>query len=598
MADYRLSAAIISRKAGQSSVACAAYRSGSRLMDERTGEVRDFSRKGGVLHSEILAPANTPDWMRDRAQLWNAVEKAERRGDAQLAREVQLSLPHELTQQQRQELVRDFVQRQFVDHGLIADVAIHAPGKVGDQRNHHAHVMLTMRELTGDGFGKKLRNTMQDKKAQLAAEREAWAEAQNRALERHGHDARVDHRSYADQGIDREPSNHLGPTAHKMEKRGQKSRIGNDNRAVQKRNDLRTQWYAAEFKFEQYVDRKRRRLERWISRTQGQAVAELEAAQSLNRLDRTRKHEREKARLQDQLDRQYGEAKRTLTKQAELLQRQLEAKGIKAAWQTLTGARRQSAAALDDVRKTLADISRREQEQAAKLEAQQRTERRRYAAQQAERRAKITKRFDRLRDARKRSRFMDRDRAGPDDPKFEKRVEAKPDPKRKLEERPHLKGTYERTDKPSVPAPDRPHPEHKNDGPAPAPRGQRGRPWSTTRVPEEAYAQQRDAQQAKIREQEADRKKARQEAHNRLRSSEEANPAPSPAKKSERPSQKPTEPERAWWKKEGKDAEKSRSFDDQALRRNWWKSSRSDDAKPEPSRDPSPGKGRDPTRER
>ena len=157
MADYRFSAQVISRAKGQSSVASAAYRSASRMVDERTGQIHDYTRKGGLVHSEILAPDSTPEWMLDRSQLWNAVEAVERRSDAQLAREVQLSLPHELAPDQRRELVLGFVQEQFVDRGMIADIAIHEPGKNGDQRNHHAHVMLSMRELTGEGFGKKNR---------------------------------------------------------------------------------------------------------------------------------------------------------------------------------------------------------------------------------------------------------------------------------------------------------------------------------------------------------------------------------------------------------------------------------------------------------
>ena len=148
MADYRFSAKAISRGKGQSSVASAAYRSASRLIDGRTGEIHDYTRKQGVTHSEIIVPEGTPEWMADRSQLWNAVEVVETRKNSQLAREIQLSLPHELTDDQRTELVRDFVQGQFVNQGMIADVAIHAPDRDGDQRNHHAHVMLTMRELT------------------------------------------------------------------------------------------------------------------------------------------------------------------------------------------------------------------------------------------------------------------------------------------------------------------------------------------------------------------------------------------------------------------------------------------------------------------
>ena len=234
MADYRLSAKIIGRSSGRSSVAAAAYRAAERLEDERSGLDHDYTRKNGVLHTEILAPDDAPDWMKDRAQLWNAVEAVERRKDAQLAREVQLSLPHELTETQNQQLVWDFVKTHFVDRGMIADIAIHAPDRQGDQRNIHAHVMLTMRDLTGDGFGKKNRewNTPE----QLTEWRKSWADHQNEVFQELGMEQRVDHRSYADQGLNLEPTQHLGTVANDMERKGKNSRVGDENRERQQRN--------------------------------------------------------------------------------------------------------------------------------------------------------------------------------------------------------------------------------------------------------------------------------------------------------------------------------------------------------------------------
>lgn len=239
MALYRFSAEIIGRGKGYSATAAAAYRAGERIEDERTGEVHDYRRRDGVLHTEILAPEGAPAWARDRAKLWNAVEQAERRRDAQLSRQLILALPHELSDAQRQELVRDFVQREFVNRGMVADLAIHAPDRAGDARNHHAHVMLTMRRFDGERFGNKERGWNDD--GVLRGWRYQWAQFQNRALERAGHKARVDHRSYADQGIDREPTQHLGKWAHRMEKAGKKSRIGEQNRQVQARNAERAQ---------------------------------------------------------------------------------------------------------------------------------------------------------------------------------------------------------------------------------------------------------------------------------------------------------------------------------------------------------------------
>jgi hypothetical protein len=237
MATYRLEAKIIGRSSGRSATASAAYRAAGRVDDERTGQSFDYSRKRGVLHSEIIAPDNTPEWMRDRSQLWNAVEAAEKRKDAQLARDLVLSLPHELTHDQRVELARDFVRSEFVDKGMVADVSLHAPDRQGDGRNHHAHVMLTMRELTGDGFGKKVREW--NGTDQLEQWREHWAQTVNQHLERAGLDARVDHRSLADQGIDREPEPKQGPIATEMERAGRPSHAGDDRRAAQERNNER-----------------------------------------------------------------------------------------------------------------------------------------------------------------------------------------------------------------------------------------------------------------------------------------------------------------------------------------------------------------------
>ncbi len=138
---------IIGRSAGRSAVSCAAYRAGERLLDNRSDKVHDYSNKLGVVHSEILAPSHAAAFLSDREQLWNHVETCERRKDAQLARDVTLALPHELPPDQRLALARNFVQEAFVSCGMIADLNIHAQQahRGDDPRNHHAHVMLTLR---------------------------------------------------------------------------------------------------------------------------------------------------------------------------------------------------------------------------------------------------------------------------------------------------------------------------------------------------------------------------------------------------------------------------------------------------------------------
>ncbi|WP_188595193.1 MobQ family relaxase [Niveispirillum cyanobacteriorum] len=234
MAIYHLSAKVIGRSSGRSTTAAAAYRAGERIEDGRTGQVFDYTRKGGVEHAEIITPANAPSWMSDRAQLWNAVEKVEARKDAQLAREVEFALPRELTPTQRLDLARAFVKEEFVGRGMVADLAIHNPRHPDGQERPHCHVMITMRNLTGEGFGQK--NREWNGKDLLEGWRERWAEHANRALERAGYADRIDHRSLEAQGQDREPQPKLGPAATALERRGEPSERGDHVREVAARN--------------------------------------------------------------------------------------------------------------------------------------------------------------------------------------------------------------------------------------------------------------------------------------------------------------------------------------------------------------------------
>ena len=200
MAIYHLRATMISRSAGRSATAAAAYRVGERIEDHRTGLTFDYRARGGVDHVETLAPANAPAWVQDRAALWNAVEAAETRKNSQVAREIRVALPAELGHGQRVELVREFCQREFVARGMVADIALHAPGREGDDRNHHAHILLTTREIGPEGFGAKNRDW--NAVEMLEGWREAWARDSNRALEQCGHDERIDHRTLEAQRIE------------------------------------------------------------------------------------------------------------------------------------------------------------------------------------------------------------------------------------------------------------------------------------------------------------------------------------------------------------------------------------------------------------
>ncbi len=194
MAIYHLHVKVIGRKSGSSAVASAAYRSASRLRDDRLERSHDFSNKRGVVHSEVMLPEDAPEQWSDRERLWNDVEAFEVRKDAQLAREVEFALPREMTQAQAIKLARDFVQSEFVDQGMIADLNVHWDMAEDGTPKPHAHVMLTMRSVNENGFGQKVR----DWNATQMVEhwRERWAELANERLAELDIDARIDHRSW------------------------------------------------------------------------------------------------------------------------------------------------------------------------------------------------------------------------------------------------------------------------------------------------------------------------------------------------------------------------------------------------------------------
>ena len=223
MAIYHLSVKAISRSAGRSATAAAAYRAGCKITDERTGEMHDYTRKGGVESADIVLPDGAPGWATDRAKLWNAAELAEKRKDACVAREFEVALPSELSPAERRRLAIDFAKDMANREGCAVDVAIHAPGKEGDSRNHHAHILRTTRKVEADGLGAKLDTEKAGRKRSedLEAVRSRWAQMTNERLRENGIDASVDHRSLEAQGIDRVPTRHLGPTATAIERRTQ-----------------------------------------------------------------------------------------------------------------------------------------------------------------------------------------------------------------------------------------------------------------------------------------------------------------------------------------------------------------------------------------
>jgi hypothetical protein len=225
MADYRLSVSVHSRSKGHSATAAAAYRSATLIRDERTGEIHDYARKGGILHSQIVLPADAPSWARNREQLWNAAEQSETRKNSTVARDFVVSLPAELNAAQRKELTLTLAGEISLRHHCAVDVALHRPSRGGDSRNFHAHLLCSTRRLRAEGFVEKTRELDDRKSGEILYWRERWADLQNERLKQHGHTDRVDHRTLKAQGIEREATQHRGPAIDGILARGERSQV-------------------------------------------------------------------------------------------------------------------------------------------------------------------------------------------------------------------------------------------------------------------------------------------------------------------------------------------------------------------------------------
>ena len=249
LAIYHCSVKPIRRKDGRSAVAAAAYRAGIELVDQVSGVVHNYTRKRGVLSSEIIAPHGAR--IDDPSALWNAAEAAEKRKDARTAREIVIALPEELTAGQRRELATQYAQEIADQYGVAVAVDLHAPDKEGDNRNWHAHLLMTTRKVyltanSGVAMGDKSVLEWSDTKrhkngfgrARDAVEslRRRWAELQNAALERVYSAVRVDHRSHRRRELETLPQKHMGPAANDMERKGKLTEKGDENRAIAEYN--------------------------------------------------------------------------------------------------------------------------------------------------------------------------------------------------------------------------------------------------------------------------------------------------------------------------------------------------------------------------
>lgn len=254
VAIYLASTKPISRSAGRSVVAAAAYRSGENLTNELDGKEHNYApRQNSVAHKQIFVPGGGAV---DRAELWNGAERSEKRKDARTGREWVIALPHELTHEQRAELANSFARQLVQRYGVAVDVAVHLPSAEGDDRNHHAHVLTTTRQVSRgpDGklaFGDKASIELSDKKRaslglgkaaeEVVAVRQLWERLANAALERAGQEARIDHRSNEAQGLDRVPERHMGPNVVALERKGHRTPTGDYNRQIRAENTQRAQ---------------------------------------------------------------------------------------------------------------------------------------------------------------------------------------------------------------------------------------------------------------------------------------------------------------------------------------------------------------------
>ncbi|MHA7098833.1 MobQ family relaxase [Priestia aryabhattai] len=304
MAIYHLSMQIISRSKGQSAVAAAAYRSGEKLHDERTDEQKFYARnvKPEIM---ILTPSHAPEWTKDRNRLWNEVEKVEKRKDSQLARELNIALPIELNHSQQKELVQSFAQNEFVQKGMVADIAIHRD----DANNPHGHIMLTMRNLDQDGFGKKNRdwnanfaNAKENNRGYVKNSegclsiREQWANYANKALEQAQVNERITHLSHEKRGLETLPMVHLGHVAHDMEKKGKKSDRGQINRERQDYNKAVIDLQAYRQQKEEHLKKMKEKEKQFsfstdIEKTYIQKAASLVGQKVITLEDITARHE-------------------------------------------------------------------------------------------------------------------------------------------------------------------------------------------------------------------------------------------------------------------------------------------------------------------
>ena len=355
----------IKRSEGRSSVQMSAYISRTCMEDERTGETHDARRKGGAEFTGIVAEENAPEWAFDQRKLWNSVELSSKRKDAQVAREIEISLPHEFSPEQRREAALKIAHMLIRRYGGAAQYALHEPGKEGDCRNFHGHFLFTTRRFDQNGGWAKKDSPLDDIKKgpkEVESLRAEIAAIQNDIAVREQHQIFVEHLSFQKRGLDKQPTQHMGKNATAIERRGEVTDIGTKNREIVAENQERAAT-REEIKVI-HIDLAREQLQQKQQRSPAPPRTQDEEHASLYRESYDRR-----TAMVEAFERAHGQQEKELQKEAARLTGDIENAGfLKGIWRRVTGRTRQDREALENVSAKLSEIARLRDEQRAAFE--------------------------------------------------------------------------------------------------------------------------------------------------------------------------------------------------------------------------------------
>jgi hypothetical protein len=366
---------LVQRSKGRSAVAAAAYRAGERLTDERTGLVHDYRRKQGIEGQTLILPDNAPDYAHDREKLWNAAEQIEKHPRAQTARDMTVAFPSEFSLEQRAEAGHRIGQWLMFRYGSAVDVALHEPSRKQDQQapylNFHAHLLFTTRRWDEKGEWAKTKDRtlddLQKGPEEIKSLRQAVADVMNNIAARDRLPIFIEHLSYADRGLDREATQHLGPTAAEIERRGQVSDIGSKNRQIQARNEQR-----AQLENESNVVDIETAREKFFQK--GKPAPYLPPTQYAAYSAFYRETQSRRAAMLEELDRQHRQRERELQQQSAQLNQSITGRNLFGrVWNFFSGRTREEKEQLAEVTANLERIRQHKEEALASFERDRRT---------------------------------------------------------------------------------------------------------------------------------------------------------------------------------------------------------------------------------